>query len=233
MTKKKFLLGLLLVPSLLLSACSFDLGSAFEKSDNYKTYYDSFADVRAKYDAGLGEGAEDTYNIKNSLFNDYTVNNMTWEKDEYKVAERQYVYIIVTFKQVLKVESLSLYFKATEVNRSRISAFYYVSDDLAPKKIMYLSSPTEDPETDPPTPIIYDDPLIPDANVSFEVGFEKDAWKSVTFDKFRQEGYTDGYLHTGSNSVLYIRVENNSGRDRGTTEPVNFSFINLLVRAIE
>ena len=36
MTKKKFLLGLLLVPSLLLSACSFDLGPAFEKSDNYK-----------------------------------------------------------------------------------------------------------------------------------------------------------------------------------------------------
>jgi len=76
MTKKKFLLGLLLVPSLLLSACSFNLGTAFEKNDNYKTYYDSFADVRAKYDSGLGEGAEDTYNIKNSLFNDYTVNNM-------------------------------------------------------------------------------------------------------------------------------------------------------------
>lgn len=231
MTKKKFLLGLLLVPSLLLSACSFDLGTAFEKNDNYKTYYDSFADLRAKYDSGLGEGAEDTYNIKNSLFNDYTVNNMTWEKDEYKVIERQYVYIIVTFKQVLKVESLSLYFKATEVNRSRISAFYYVNDDLAPKKIMYLSSPAEDPTAEPP--ITYDDPLIPDANVSFEVGFEKNEWKSVTFDKFKQEGYTDGLLHTGSNSVLYIRVENNSGRDRGTTEPVKFTFINLLVRAIE
>ena len=232
MTKKKLLLGLLLVPSLLLSACSFDLGKAFEKNDNYKTYYDSFADVRAKYDSGLGVGAEDTYNIKNSLFNDYTVNNMTWEKDENKVIERQYVYIIVTFKEVLKVESLSLYFKATEVNRSRISAFYYVSDDLAPKKIMYLSSPTEDPETDPPTPIVYDDPPITDANLSFEVGFEKDAWKSVTFDKFKQEGFNDGLLHTGSNSVLYIRVENNSGHDRGTTEPVKFTFINLLVRAI-
>ena len=231
MTKKKFLLGLLLVPSLLLSACSFNLGTAFEKNDNYKTYYDSFADVRAKYDAGLGEGAEDTYNIKNSLFNNYTVNNMTWEKDEYKVAERQYVYIIVTFKQVLKVESLSLYFKATEASRSRISAFYYVSDDLAPKKIMYLSSPAEDPGAEPP--ITYDDPLISDANLSFEVGLEKETWKSVTFEKFKQEGYTDGLLHTGSNSVLYIRVENNSGRDRGTTEPVNFSFINLLVRAIE
>ena len=44
---------------------------------------------------------------------------------------------------------------------------------------------------------------------------------------------TDGLLHTGSNSVLYIRVENNSGHDRGTTEPVTFTFINLLVRAIE
>ena len=231
MTKKKFLLGLLLVPSLLLSACSFDLGTAFEKSDNYKTYYDSFADVRAKYDAGLGVGAEDTYNIKNSLFNDYTVNNMGWDKDEYKVAERQYVYIIITFKEVLKVESLSLYFRATEANRSRVSAFYYVSDDLAPKKIKYLSSPAEDPEADPP--VTYDDPLISDANVSFELGFEKDAWKSVTFDKFKQVGYTDGFLHTGSNSVLYIRVENNSGHDRGTTEPVKFSFINLLVRAIE
>lgn len=231
MTKKKFLLGLLLVPSLLLSACSFNLGTAFEKNDNYKTYYDSFADVRAKYDSGLGEGAEDTYNIKNSLFNDYTVNNMAWEKDENKVAERQYVYIIVTFKEVLKVESLSLYFKAAEASRSRISAFYYVSDDLAPKKIMYLSSPAEDPDAEPP--ITYDDPLISDANLSFDVGFEKDTWKSVTFEKFKQEGYTDGLLHTGSNSVLYIRVENNSGHDRGTTEPVTFTFINLLVRALE
>ena len=231
MTKKKFLLGLLLVPSLLLSSCSFNLGSAFEKSDNYKTYYDSFWDVRAKYDSGLGVGAEDTYNIKNSLFNNYTVNDMAWEKDEYKVVERQYVYIIVTFKQVLKVESLSLYLKATEVNRTRISAFYYVSDDLAPKKIKYLSSPAEDPEAEPP--ITYDDPPITDANLSFEVGLEKDTWKSVTFEKFKQEGYTDGLLHTGSNSVLYIRVENNSGHDRGTTEPVKFTFINLLVRAFE
>ena len=219
MTKKKFLLGLLLVPSLLLSACSFDLGSAFEKSDNYKTYYDSFADVRAKYDAGLGEGAEDTYNIKNSLFNDYTVNNMTWEKDEYKVVERQYLYLIVSFKEVLKVESLSLYFKTQEDSTFTLSAFYYVNEDLAPKKIRYLRSPEKTPEEEP---IVYDDPLIQNANVNYEIRLSKDSWKSVTLSKFKQEGFSDNLLHTGSSSVLYIRIENNSGHNYPLMTPVTF-----------
>ena len=230
MIQKKFLLGLLIVPTLALSSCSFNLGT-FEKNDGYKSYYDSFAPLRALYDAGSNTGAEDSYDIKNSLFNNMTVNNMTWEKDEYKVNEREYVYLVVTFKEVLKVESLSLYFKANEDSAFSISAFYFVSDDLAPKKIRYLSSPPEDLEADPP--ISYDEPLTHEASLSYTVQLTKNKWKSITFNKFKQDGYKDGFLHTGSNSVLYLRIENNSGHNKYEMTPVAFTFLNLLVRAVE
>ena len=229
MIQKKHLLGLLLLPSLLLSACSFNLG-VFEKDDNYASYYEAFAPLRCLSDSGEDSGVTDTYNIRDSLFNDYTVNDLTWEKDEYKVTEKQYLYLIVTFQEELKVESMSFYFKSQDARDVQISSFYYLNDDLAPKKIKYLSSPTWDPDSQP---IAYDDPPSTDSCASNRFQLVGDQWKSFTLSKFKQVGYEDGYLHTAIGGVLYIRIENNSGFNKLEMTPVSFTFLNFLVRAID
>ena len=229
MIHRKHLLGLLLVPSLLLSACSFDLGT-FEKDDDYASYYEAFAPLRALSDSGADSGVEDTYNIKESLFNDHTVNDFEWEKDEYKVSEKQYLYLIVTFQEELKVQSMSFYFKSQEVSDVRISSFYYLNDDLAPKKIKYRSSPSASKEGDP---IHYDDPDEHDSSVSARLDLTENDWKSFTLSSFKQVNYDDGLLHTAKGGVFYIRIENNSGFHIYDMKPVSFTFLNFLVRAVE
>lgn len=229
MIQKKRLLGLLLVPSLLLSACSFNLGT-FEKDDGYANYYEAFAPLRALSDSGEDSGIEDVYNIRDSLFNDTTVNKLTWEKDEYKVSEKQYLYLIVTFQEELKIESMSFFFKSQEESDVHISSFYYLNDDLAPKKIKYRSSPSEEKGGEP---IVYDDPPEADSNVSTRLELNENNWKSFTLSKFKQVGYEDGLLHTAKGGVFYIRIENNSGFHSFDMTPVSFTFLNFLVRAVD
>lgn len=217
------------MPTLVLSACSFDLGT-FEKGDSYSYYYNSFNQVRAKYDDGTEKGHDNKYDVDKSLFNSYTVNNLAWEKKDYEIEERQYVYLIFTIKEVLKVESIALYFKATEKCTLSLSMFYFVneSEESVPTKIMFLSSaPVEPGETSP-----YNDPPARDANVTYSGDFSKNSWKAVTFENFKQENFKDKYLHTGTNSVIYLRIENNSGLNKGTMSPVTFTFINFMVRAV-
>jgi hypothetical protein len=47
-----------------------------------------------------------------------------------------------------------------------------------------------------------------------------------------QPGHYDGKLYTDFGGALYIRVENNSGWRKDELQPVSFTFINLLVRAV-
>jgi len=229
MIQKKHLLGLLLVPSLLLSACSFNLGT-FEKNDSYASYYEAFAPLKTLTDSGEDSGIEDTYNIHDSLLNDYTVNSLSWENDTYKVAEKQYLYLIVTFQEELKVESLSLYVKSPKAASFNVSSFYYLNNDLAPKKIKYLSSPSEKEGGEP---IVYDDPPRTDSSSSSKIQIGENQWSSFTLTKFRQIGYEDGLLRTARGSVLYLRIENNSGLNKSEMTPVSFTFLNFLVRAVD
>ena len=228
MKHKWHLLGLL-VPSLLLSACSFNLGE-FEKDDQYEYYYSSFSNLKAKYDGGEGTGAEDDYNIKESLFNDYTVDKLDWESGKKKVTSREYVYLILQIKGEFKIEEINLYFKATETLDLNISMFYFINEEAAPKNIRYKSSPAVDPETG--EPIQYDDPEIGYAIHTRTVNLIKDNWSGVNFKGFKQEGYGDGLLHTSLNSLLYIRAENNTGPIHPSKISANFTFLNLMIRAI-
>lgn len=228
MIQKKHLLGLILLPSLLLCSCSFDLGT-FEKDDGYESYYNALGPVKGLYDNGEGAEASKTYDVRDSLFNKYTINDLKWEKDEYKVEEKQYVYLTINFQEELKVQSVALYFKSEDAVKVDISSFYFLSEEAAPKKIKFLNSPS----TDHGEPIVYDDPPTVDSIASTRISLTSNKWKDFTLSGFHQGAYEDNYLHTNKGGYLYIRIENNSGLNKPTMTPFSFTFLNLLIRAVE
>lgn len=205
--------------SCLLSSCAVSLGKFDSKSD-YNDYYDAIDDVTALYDGG-----EDTYSIEDSLFNDETVQNFSWEDEDDVVKQRQYLYIIIPFKEALTIEALVLYAMTPENVTMKVSLFYFEPGGPLPSEPKYLTSPDdEDPN--------YDDPLVGDSIVNGDVEFVRDEWQSIGFGYFAKQGYEDQKLHVQEDGKVYIRIENNSGWNKLTLTPITFTFINLIVRAI-
>lgn len=230
--KKHLLKTALVLSALCLGACAIDLG-AFEKSDGYESLYDSFGDV-----TGLFDGGKLDYDIQKSLFNNKTIQEFKWEKDSYAVKEKEYLYLILPMEASLKLENIALYVRSPQAIDIEISTFYFENEDAAPKKIRYLTSPESEITYDSEgniideEPIEYDDPAKEESLLSGTVSLPRDTWTSFVLSNFKQPGYDDGYLHTGKNGLFYLRVENNSGWNVGELEPVSFSFINLIIRAI-
>lgn len=219
--------------ALTLSSCAVSLGVFDSKSDGYKSYYDSFGSVKCLYDGG-----QDSYDVEDSLFNDTTMKSMGWEEEGDKVESREYLYLILPFKEALTVESISLCFKAEAAATLEMSLFYFFGSANEPQKVRYLTSPEYEPIYDSEgneigqQPIDYDDPPNDIAMIHGELAMQPSQWASVVFGDFKQPGYEDNYLHTGSGGSLYFRVENNSGWNLDRLSAVEFTFINLLVRAI-
>ena len=227
MGAKKRLLKMLSIFSLplFISGCGPSLG-VFEGDDG-ENYYDSFGDVKGLYDGG-----SKSYDIKKSLSNDTTINHFSWEKDEYKVETDPYLYLILPFEAQLKIQSIVLFFYTTENVTVELSAFYFVNETFAPQKIKYLSSPDTEIVDDHEEEIEYDDPKKETSIVNGTMSLYKEEWNSFVFGSFNQDGYNDGYLHTGIDGLLYLRIENNSGFNRDTMQSFSFTFINLFIRAV-
>ena len=210
--------------------CAVDLGT-FSEDNDFEEYYESFGDV-----VGLFDGGQLSYNVKNSLLNEHTTNDLDWEKDEYEVQSKQYVYVIIPFKAAMKLESIAFYIKAETDCELHISAFYFINDFGTPKRIKYLSSPDTEiiivDEEPVEVEIVYDDPLTADRICGVTASLSKGEWSSFILNGFHQQGYEDEYLHTGDNGLLYIRMENNSGLNKSTMPPCQFTFLNMLVRKL-
>ena len=225
--KKRLLGSFLLLSSLSLCGCGVDLG-VFENEDGYQSLYESFGEVESLYDGG-----KHTYKIEDSLFNNETVDEFKCEVDE-----EQYLYIILPFEKQLQIESIVLFFYSEETVNFDISTFYFQGEDLAPKKIKYLSSPETEPEYDDDDnyigekPIIYDDPGKEESMTYSTMSLIREEWDSIVFGEFKQAGYSDGLLHTGEDALLYIRIENNSGFNKDTMSPVSLKFLNLMIRGV-
>ena len=230
--KKKLSTMLALAAMACLSACAVDLGE-FEKGDGYKSLYDSLGDVDALYDGG-----KETYDVEESLFNAKTVQEFKWEKEEYEVKQHQYLYIIIPFEKELRLENIALYAYTPVRVLLHLSVFFYEDPAEAPQKIKYLSSPDTKPIYDDDgnvigeEPIEYDDPPVEEAILTGDVDLAREEWTSFVMANFKQPGYSDGYLHTVTDGLLYIRAENNSGFHRDDMTPITYSFVNLIMRSV-
>ena len=228
MSAKKRLLKMftILLMPLLVSGCGPDLG-VFEKK-GLSEYYDSFGDVQALYDGG-----SKTYDVEDSLYNKKTLDDYSWEKEEYKVEDQAYLYIIVPFKVELKIQAIILCFRSLSTVNLKLSCFYFQDDTYAPQKIKYLSSPDTEIVEEQEVEIEYNDPPVDVAIMTGETTLQSNKWTSLVFDRFQQAEHYDNYLYTNNDGLLYIRIENNSGFNRDTMESFTFSFTNLMVRAVE
>ena len=215
-----------------LASCAVSLGKFDNKSGDYSSYYDAFGEVKGLYDGG-----EVSYDIKKSLFNDKALQDFSWEKEEDEVKDLPYLYIVLPFKEAMKVSSVAFYLRSNVNITLEMSLFYFMGEGDAPQEIKYLSSPdtrpiyNEDDEQIGEEVIEYDDPPISQAMIHGEIELARESWTSLVFGNFSQEGYEDNFLHTGKDSLLYIRIENNSGFNASRLQSASFSFINLLVRA--
>ena len=215
----------------ILTGCGPDLG-VFEGEDNEK-YYDCFGDVKGLYDGG-----SHSYDIEDSLYNEKTYTDLTWEDEDDAVKSEEYVYIIIPFKEELLIQAVVL-FAYTDINVDlEINCFYFESESDAPQNIKYLSSPETETVTNPDTgedeevPIEYDDPPKEISMATVSESFYKEEWNSFALGNFRQMGFADGKLHAEDDGLLFIRIENNSGFNK-TMKSVRFKFINLMVRAVD
>ncbi len=227
----------------------------FDKSDNnlgFDDYYASFGDVVGKYEKD-NAFTDDSYDIEKSITNDYILEFLEWEDDANKVEFRQYVYIVIPFKRDLKIEELALYLKTDDAGANslvEISAFYFKDSNSCPKDNELKKH--SDPDTRTVTKkdeygndiqveeeIEYADPKkelrIESATTS--VTNEFDSAGAFTLKGFHQAGSEESFISDScimakKDSFLYLRIENNSALNRDLT-PINISFINLLIRAVE
>ena len=220
--------------TLALASCAVDLGTFEGKGDNYKTYYDSFGEVQGLYDGG-----KVNYDVEKSLFNEKTMKEFTWDKDEDAVKDLPYLYMVIPFKESLKIQSVAFYVRSQVTVTLEMSLFYFDGASVAPEKIKYLTSPSTetiyDSENNPigEKEIKYDDPPVSESMIHGNLELIQGDYVSVGFGPFQQKGYEDDYLHAGKDGLLYIRIENNSGFNVGRLPSASFTFINLLVRAVE
>ena len=242
---KKIVFCLFIVPSIMLivflSSCNPSLGKFDKEEGGFEDYYNSIGDIIGKYEAPKDDDQTQTefksvtYDLEDSITNEYIMEYLKWKDDTKKVDFRQYVYIVIPFTSDLKIEELALYVctnASYDKNANRtleISAFYYPSESDCPEDGDLLKmSDGEKAYTDPPN--YYS---IAKASINVTSSFD-----SFVLSGFHQTvGYGESYvvdsmLSVKKDSYLYLRIENNSALNKGTMTPIDISFINLLVRAV-
>ena len=238
---KKLLGCLFIAPSLVLIAgltsCNPNLGK-YDSEDGLNDFLDDIDDLSGLYestdpdDPSKVEFKSDKYDLEDSITNEHIMQYLSCEDSSKQVPFKQFVYIVIPFKSDLKIDSLSLYIKAnskTEVKLS-FSAFYFKDSSSCPDKDKLRKMNDADVG-------IYSDPPKENsvASASLSVG---NYYDSFVLSGFHQtvdigESYvTENCLCVKKNSYLYLRVENNSALNKTTMQPVDISFINLLVRAL-
>ena len=244
---KKILFGLFVAPFIMfLFSCSPDLGQ-FNTENGLDDYYDCIDDLVGKYESPKGDDPtkmelkNQTYDLEDSITNDYIMEHLDWKDGAEKVEFRQYIYIVIPFKRDLKVESLAFFVRKDQASPSaklEFSAFYFPNSDSCPKddKLKKSSDPDTKIEDGNEVVIEYADPKKELRNSSATI--------SVTnsFDSFVIEGFSQTFdygtsyvsnrcLLAKEGSYLYLRIENNSALDR-SMNPISIQFINLLIRAV-
>jgi hypothetical protein len=243
--KKLFCLFIAPILLLIFSSCSPDLGK-YELEKGFDDYYKDYGKIECLYEDSSGF-KDKSYDL-DDLVNEYTINNLEWEKEEDSVLFLEYVYIIIPIKHDITIQELGIYFKAdpnainSVGNELEISLFYFPTSGNAPS-VDELKK-MNDPDTrivkdlnnnDVEEVIEYGDPKKED-RISFAKLSSSHDFQSILIGGFHQtvdygEAYiTDSKLNAKEGSFLYLRVENNSALNRSMI-PVAITFINLLIKA--
>ena len=248
---RKIIFGLFILPSILslvfLSSCTPDLGQFNTENGGFEDYYDCIDDLVGKYESPKADDAtkmelkNQTYDLEDSITNEYIMEHLDWKDGAEKVEFRQYIYIVVPFNRDLKVESLAFFVRKDQGSASgelEFSAFYFPNSDSCPKddKLKKSSDPDTKTQDGQEVVIEYGDPKKESRNASVSL-YVTTEFDSFVMEKFHQtvdygtSYVSDGCLLAKKGSYLYLRIENNSALDRSRT-PISIQFINLLVRAI-
>ena len=232
--KRRHLIALLL-PAFLLTGC-FDLGTLNDPddSDGFSNYYKAFEDVKAlTYDPD-NPYKEWSYDLEESLVNDATVNSFSTPEGNKEVSKEEYLYIIVEPKQEMNVQQVMLYCYSEAACSLNFSVFYVESSSDAYEKPRFKDSPVYE-DDDPEKPIEYDDPDLEETEAlsvyNGSLALPSNSWNGIMMEDFRQQEHSDKLIHMASHSLLYIRINNNSGYYENL-QRATFSFIDLIIRAV-
>ena len=237
--KKLFSIGVAAIVAVALTGC-FDLGDFEDES----AYYEAFGDVRLVFQEPTETAEKDIeyedYSVKDYFYNKNTGKNFTYgdpkdeESDEGKdIPQLPYVYMAIPVEQDLSVESVALYFNATQT--CPLEVFFYVVEDLPNggsfTDIRLLGEPEYEQETNDKgetvdAKIEYSDPadslMVAKATLQAKSG----SWNSLLVNNWN----SGNALEIKDGEYLLLRFVNNSGI--GTGAPVSFRVTNLLIRAV-
>ena len=134
---RKIIFGLFILPSILslvfLSSCTPDVGQFNTENGGFEDYYDCIDDLVGKYESPKADDAtkmelkNQTYDLEDSITNEYIMEHLDWKDGAEKVEFRQYIYIVVPFNRDLKVESLAFFVRKDQGSASgelEFSAFF-------------------------------------------------------------------------------------------------------------
>lgn len=229
----RFFLPLLLALLLAVFPGCFDLGM-FEdgEEEGYADYYAAFGKVRT-----LSERGTHSYDIKDSLFNASTINDFTWEDAADAVASEPYTFIIIPCKRDMKIETLSLSL-AAEAD-VYLDVFLYVMDEASiPASVFFYDDDGKEEEEDEDDEEEEEEKQNPedsvlspeDAACAVVWHAEKDKFSTI-FANLKQNG-TGLAVEDGQILLIYITNNTRYGFCQGK-ERCSFSFMNLLIRAVE
>ena len=159
---KKLIRCLFIAPALVsitfLSSCNPDLGK-YDSVDGYEDFLDDIYDISAMYeiqdpaDQNKTEFTIVSFDLKDSITNEYIMQYLKCEDITKEVAFEKYVYIVIPFRENLKIESLALYVKANTSEEVRLdfSAFYFKDFDSCPEmdKLKKMNDPDSGTYSDP------------------------------------------------------------------------------------
>lgn len=245
--KKLISIGVAAFLAAALVGC-FDLGDFSDES----AYYSAFGDVGLVFQNPEKEEKhvkKKEYSIKDYFYNKNTGNNYTYgdpkdeDPDEDKdIPQLPYVYMAIPVKQTLQVDSLALYFNATQT--CSLDVFVYVVKELPDDgnftKIRLWGEPEYKPKLDGDKPmydesgkpiqelIEYSDPDNSLISAKATVNVKEKEWVPLLVDTWE----VGNVVEVKESQYILLRFINNSGLNDGEQPCVSFRVTNLLIRAI-
>jgi len=209
--------------------------SDHEFLEYYKKYYETFGNIElTKQDCDTN-----SYEISKSFFNKQCVNETrNWDSSSDCVEYDEYVYLTLPFKKDVKIDSVSLYFKAQDLaEETSMLIYFFIVDSFDPSDDFRTYDKWQlefNKEADDRHKIgDYKDLDINDAYKVINLAVNNYSWNSFTvgfLEKGSSENLQPYEFHDGDKIVLMFKNNSGIGYDEGLSK-IKISSTNLIVRA--